>query len=389
MAYRWRYRECWNRAIDTCDHCEEMVTPGEWQSDGNLGVIMTKNRGGHGLYHSFIDRLPTEVQVKIGVESYNVCDLTALGQTCGELRKVAASAWAEKVNGFLKSHGSTDPQRTLKVFTKYNALISGPGLAAIMFKDINKCAVKNGWTTRLEIYIPIDKEGKEATIAELTQMGFSKDYQIDYHTDIKKWANECLFYPQFGATIRRINLLVRTRGDGEDGTCVLFETKFVRSAVASIAEQPTTLLMNYIDGSKIHILYPHLTLKQQGLINVSQWSTRLDKLTLTDQLRKAGMAIDWDLAAFEGFGRHRCSRTLTCPGRDRTDDDEAKMEISFRVGIVTQRQEQADWVRTRFRKVYASWRLKCSGSCFEGNAMETFANAVGRYTVGDLTFSKS
>ncbi|KAJ3518796.1 hypothetical protein NMY22_g13503 [Coprinellus aureogranulatus] len=308
--------------------------------------------------------------------------LYSLSKACFIFSEIVAAIWQERLFDVLEGQGCAHPEHFLDLAEKHGALVSGPALAPVLHPSLEDEAWMQGWSCRMEIHIPRGKAGCGAVMGALKDMGYYLDYDVE-REDVKGWANAYLQYPQFGTTVHRIFHLFRQAADGEPSTeCIIFENVYGSSALTSVVEQPTTLFMNYAYGGKITILYPSLTLKGQGLINISQWRRQEETLNAILPLRKAGLTVKWTLKSIRPDG-HRCGTDGDCPGRIREEVDDVKAELRFE-GVDKMRAARERRASKHTTAPYVAWRLRCAASCRSSRFHELSSYAVPRYVVEDV-----
>ncbi|KAJ2926669.1 hypothetical protein H1R20_g10435, partial [Candolleomyces eurysporus] len=337
-------------------------------------------------FMSYTD-IPLEIVEGIIGSVADPLELYRLSRLCSKFRALAIYVLHGRLSNMLKSFGIEDSQEFLRLFRRHGVYCAGPTLLPILFPN-----VASPCPHRLELHVHNRPMVLAALVDHLHSTGYGSDELHDGQWGVDYFATQYLEYPGFGQTLRRIMRLTKLV-HGILKEIIVFVSKSELTGFLSITEYPTTLLMIYTDGINLHVLYPYLTGRRRGLINLP-FPRPPSAVTIPPVLRSLLPTFDLKvrLTDWPEYRFHLCEHNGYCPLRLRHQLDHRGLSL----GCTMEHPELRPY-RPRHRNrilipqpiplktTLCIWRLRCCASCI-GNMPypDQPVNHTGVYITSDL-----
>ncbi|KAJ2911863.1 hypothetical protein MD484_g8550, partial [Candolleomyces efflorescens] len=331
--------------------------------------------------------IPLEVLERILGNVSDPLDMYRLSRLCSKFRALAIYVLFGRLSSVLNSFGVIEPQDFLRLLRRFDIYWAGPSLLPVLFPDVTSPC-----PDRLELHIQNRPQVLTTLLAHLHTIGYGSDAVHEGQWRVDYFATQHLQYPSFARTVRQIVRLTK-QVHGNVKEIIIFVSKSEMTGFLSITEYPTTLFMIYTDGIDFHVLYPSLTGRRRGLINLpfphppaaATVPPVVSALLPTFDLKVR--LTDWPEYRF-----HLCEHHAYCPLRLRHQLDHRDLSLGctlehpdLRPYRPRDRHRSLVPELIRQKTTLCIWRLRCCASCV-GN-MPYPAQALsytGVYIAADL-----
>ncbi|KAJ2915558.1 hypothetical protein MD484_g4828, partial [Candolleomyces efflorescens] len=333
--------------------------------------------------------IPPEIVEGILGQVANPLDMNRLSRLCPKFKALATYVMYGRLSKVLDTFGISDSREFLRLVRRNDGYWAGPSLLPALFPDVT--LQQGPFSNRLDLHLPDRNLVISVFISHLRSLGYSLTSTLSERA-VEPFASGTLGYPSFGRTVKRIVRFHKVVA-GTDKEVVLFVSRSALTGFLSIVEYPTTLLMVYVDGINLHVLYPYLTGNRRGLVNlpfpqpsspprfppVIQWL--LPHFDLKERL------TEWAEYRF-----HLCEQNSYCPLRLRHELDNRGLLLGCTIdhpGLRPYRRRENHifppfW--NRQHRTISIWRLRCCASCLANMPFpDQEINYTGLYVANDMT----